>query len=37
MTIDGVMEQFPVTREQIKAALEFAEGSLLENDRIVDR
>ena len=24
MTIDEVMEQFPVTREQVKAVLEFA-------------
>jgi uncharacterized protein (DUF433 family) len=28
MTIDGVMEQYPVTREQIKAVLEFAARSL---------
>ena len=28
MTIDEVMEQFPVTREQVKAALEFAARSL---------
>lgn len=28
MTIDEVMEQFPVTREQIKAVLEFAARSL---------
>ena len=28
MTIDEVMEQFPVTRDQIKAALEFAARSL---------
>jgi uncharacterized protein (DUF433 family) len=28
MTIDDVVEQFPVTREQIKAVLEFAARSL---------
>ena len=28
MTIDEVMEQFPVTRQQIKAVLEFAARSL---------
>jgi uncharacterized protein (DUF433 family) len=28
MTIDEVMEQFPVTREQVKAVLEFATRSL---------
>jgi uncharacterized protein (DUF433 family) len=28
MTIEEVMEQFPVTREQIKAVLEFAARSL---------
>jgi uncharacterized protein (DUF433 family) len=28
MTIDEVMEQFPVSREQIKAVLEFAVRSL---------
>ena len=28
MTIDEVMEQFPVTREQIRAVLEFAVRSL---------
>jgi uncharacterized protein (DUF433 family) len=28
MTIDDVIEQFPVTREQIKAVLEFAARSL---------
>jgi uncharacterized protein (DUF433 family) len=28
MTIDEVMEQFPVTREQIQAVLEFAARSL---------
>ena len=28
MTIDEVIEQFPVTREQIKAVLEFAARSL---------
>jgi uncharacterized protein (DUF433 family) len=28
MTIDEVVEQFPVTREQVKAALEFAARSL---------
>ena len=28
MTVDGVMEQFPVSREQIKAVLEFAARSL---------
>ena len=28
MTIDEVVEQFPVTREQIKAVLEFAARSL---------
>ncbi|MFL5593187.1 MAG: DUF433 domain-containing protein [Gemmatimonadaceae bacterium] len=28
MTIDEVMEQFPVSREQVKAALEFAARSL---------
>jgi uncharacterized protein (DUF433 family) len=28
MTIDQVMEQFPVTREQVKAVLEFAARSL---------
>ena len=28
MTIDEVLEQFPVTREQIKAVLEFAARSL---------
>ena len=28
MTIDEVMEQFPVTRDQIKAVLEFAARSL---------
>ena len=28
MTIDVVVEQFPVTREQIKAVLEFAARSL---------
>ena len=28
MTIDEVLEQFPVTREQVKAALEFAARSL---------
>jgi len=28
MTIDEVMEQFPVTREQIKAVLEFTARSL---------
>ena len=28
MTIDEVMEQFPVTREQIRAVLEFAARSL---------
>ena len=28
MTIDDVVEQFPVTREQVKAALEFAARSL---------
>ena len=28
MTIDEVMEQFPVTREQVKAVLEFAARSL---------
>jgi uncharacterized protein (DUF433 family) len=28
MTIDALIEQFPVTREQIKAVLEFAARSL---------
>jgi len=28
MTVDGVVEQFPVTREQVKAVLEFAARSL---------
>jgi len=28
MTIDEIMEQFPVTREQVKAFLEFAARSL---------
>ena len=28
MTIDEVMDQFPVTREQVKAVLEFAARSL---------
>jgi len=28
MTIDEVIEQFPVTREQVKAVLEFAARSL---------
>jgi uncharacterized protein (DUF433 family) len=28
MTIDEVMEQFPLTREQVKAVLEFAARSL---------
>jgi uncharacterized protein (DUF433 family) len=28
MTIDEVTEQFPVTREQVKAVLEFAARSL---------
>jgi uncharacterized protein (DUF433 family) len=28
MTIDEVMEQFPVTRDQVKAVLEFAARSL---------
>lgn len=28
MTIDEVMEQFPVTREQVQAVLEFAARSL---------
>ena len=28
MTIDEVMEQFPVTREQVKTVLEFAARSL---------
>jgi uncharacterized protein (DUF433 family) len=28
MTIDEVVEQFPVTREQVKAVLEFAARSL---------
>ena len=28
MTIDDVLEQFPVTREQIRAVLEFAARSL---------
>ena len=28
MTIDEVMEQFPVTRAQVKAVLEFAARSL---------
>ena len=28
MTIDEVMEQFPVTREQVEAVLEFAARSL---------
>ena len=28
MTIDEVMEQFPVTREQVRAVLEFAARSL---------
>ncbi len=28
MNIDEVLEQFPVTREQVKAALEFAARSL---------
>jgi uncharacterized protein (DUF433 family) len=28
MTIDEVMEHFPVTREQVKAVLEFAARSL---------
>jgi len=28
MTIDEVLEQFPVTREQVKAVLEFAARSL---------
>ena len=28
MTIDEVLEQFPVSREQIKAVLEFAARSL---------
>jgi uncharacterized protein (DUF433 family) len=28
MTIDGVLEQFPVTREQVRAVLEFAARSL---------
>jgi uncharacterized protein (DUF433 family) len=28
MTIDEVMEQFPVTRQQVKAVLEFAARSL---------
>ena len=28
MTIDEIMEQFPVTREQVKAVLEFAARSL---------
>ena len=28
MTIDEAMEQFPVTREQVKAVLEFAARSL---------
>ena len=28
MTIDEVLEQFPVTREQVKAALQFAARSL---------
>jgi uncharacterized protein (DUF433 family) len=28
MTIDEVMEQFPVTREQVKAVLEFTARSL---------
>jgi uncharacterized protein (DUF433 family) len=28
MTIDEVMEQFPVTQEQVKAVLEFAARSL---------
>ncbi len=28
MTVDEVMEQFPVTREQVKAVLEFAARSL---------
>ena len=28
MTIDEVLEQFPMTREQVKAALEFAARSL---------
>ena len=28
MTIDDVIEQFPVTREQVKAVLEFAARSL---------
>jgi len=28
LTIDEVIEQFPVTREQIRAVLEFAAGSL---------
>ena len=28
MTIDEVMEQFPVSREQVKAVLEFAARSL---------
>ena len=28
MTIDEVMEQFPVTREQVKSVLEFAARSL---------
>jgi hypothetical protein len=28
MTVDEVLEQFPVTREQVKAVLEFAARSL---------
>jgi len=28
MTIDEILEQFPVTREQVKAVLEFAARSL---------
>jgi uncharacterized protein (DUF433 family) len=28
MTIDEMLEQFPVTREQVTAVLEFAAGSL---------
>jgi uncharacterized protein (DUF433 family) len=28
MTLDEVMEQFPVTRDQVKAVLEFAARSL---------
>ena len=33
MTIDEVVEQFPVTQEQVRAVLEFAAGSLAAPER----